>query len=277
LCKVAAPLLPLLTESVYKGLTQERSVHLCDWPGEDDLPADASLVAAMDLVREVCSAGHAVRKSNGLRSRLPLRKLVVAGPGTEVLAPYVELLKDELNVKDVVLTDDVATVARRSLTLVPSVLGPMLGPDTQKVIAAVRRGEWRELPGAVEAAGVHLRAEDGGYELRLKPLDERSSRALAGERAVVSLDLGVDNELESEGTARDVVRLVQSARRDAGLDVSDCIDLEIEAAAEVVRAADEHRIYICEQTLAMAIEVRPSSDGETHVRVTKVPCRQPRN
>ena len=63
LCRLAAPLLPLLTENVYQGLTGERSVHLSDWPVAADLPADGDLVATMDLVRDVCSAAHAIRKA----------------------------------------------------------------------------------------------------------------------------------------------------------------------------------------------------------------------
>ena len=71
-CRVTAPLLPLTTEEVWRGLTGERSVHLADWPLRDELPADDALVAAMDKVREVCSATSALRKAGSLRNRLPL-------------------------------------------------------------------------------------------------------------------------------------------------------------------------------------------------------------
>ncbi|MGH9029057.1 MAG: isoleucine--tRNA ligase, partial [Acidimicrobiales bacterium] len=273
LCRVAAPLLPFLTESVYRGLTGEHSVHLADWPAEGDLPGDPELVSSMDLVREVCSAAHALRKANGLRSRLPLRRLTVAMNDARVLKPYEELIKNELNVKALELTEEVGSVAERVLSVVPAVLGPLLGPDTQKVIAAVKRGEWREVPSGVEAASVTLRAEDGGYELRLRPLDERSARALAGDVGVLSLDLVVDEELESEGLARDVVRQVQAARRDAGLEVTDCVELRLDAPPDVAAAARAHEDYIAEQTLAMSVNVTESPGGELSVRVAKTPCR----
>ena len=87
LCRVAAPFLPFLSEAVYQGLTGERSVHLRPWPDADELPADPELVEAMDLAREVCSAGHSIRKAAGRRARLPLSRLTVAAPGASRLLP----------------------------------------------------------------------------------------------------------------------------------------------------------------------------------------------
>ncbi len=83
LCRVAAPFLPFLSEAVYRGLTAERSVHLRPWPDADELPSDAELVEAMDLAREVCSAGHSIRKATGRRARLPLSSPHGGGPGRE--------------------------------------------------------------------------------------------------------------------------------------------------------------------------------------------------
>nr|MDQ3757878.1 isoleucine--tRNA ligase [Actinomycetota bacterium] len=142
LCRVAAPLLPMVVEEVYTGLTGERSVHLADWPAADELPADDELVAAMDLVRDVCSAASSVRKAAGLRVRLPLPALTVAAPDAERLAPFTHLVADEVNVKDVRLTTDVSQAGSLVLQVVPAVLGPRLDPDVQKVIKAVKAGEW---------------------------------------------------------------------------------------------------------------------------------------
>ncbi|MBO0730167.1 MAG: isoleucine--tRNA ligase, partial [Acidimicrobiaceae bacterium] len=138
LCRVAAPLLPMLTESVWQGLTASRSVHLADWPDSSSLPADPALVATMDRVRDVCSAAHSVRKAQGLRARLPLARLTVAAPDAADLAPYRELIADEVNVKEVVLTDAVATLATHRLSVVFKVAAPRLGPATQAVAAAAR-------------------------------------------------------------------------------------------------------------------------------------------
>jgi len=268
LCKVAAPLLPLLTESVYRGLTGERSVHLEQWPAAGGLPADPELVEAMDIVRDVCSAAHAVRKANGRRARLPLRRLTVATTRPERLRPFVELIEDEVNVKEVVLTDEVGEVADRVLTLVPAALGPRLGPDTQRVIAAVRAGEWQHTDDGVFAGGVRLEADE--YVLVLRPRNVVEGRTLPDDVGVVTLDITVDDELESEGLARDVVRLVQSERRAAGLHVSDCITLEIVAPADTAAALRAHARYLAEQTLA--VEVRITDGDSLTIHLVKTPC-----
>src|SRR5690606_2389556 len=127
LCRVMAPLAPLTTEEVWRGLTGGRSVHLTDWPEADTLPADPELVATMDAVREVCSAALSVRKTNGLRVRLPLPKLTVATPDAAALEPFANLIADEVNVKQVTFTSDVSAYSRQVLTVVPRALGPRVG------------------------------------------------------------------------------------------------------------------------------------------------------
>lgn len=265
-CQVAAPLLPLLTEHIYRQLTGERSVHLTDWPDPRALPHDPELVRDMDLVRAVCSAAHAIRKANGLRARLPLARLTVAATDYRRLEPYRALVADEVNVKEVVTTDDLGTVAEEVLTVIPGVIGPRIGASTQKVIAAVKRGEWRSVPGGVEVAGIVLHAEEGGYELMRRPRDERTTRALPDGAGVVVLDIDVTPELVAEGLARDVVRLVQEARREAGLHVSDRIVAELVLPREEASAVASHRSYVSEQTLATELHIRAGEQRHIAVR-----------
>jgi len=149
--RVAAPLLPLTAEEVWRGLTGGRSVHLADWPDAASLPADAALVAAMDEVRRVCSAALSLRKASKLRVRLPLARLVVAAPDADALAPFVGLIADEVNVKKVELTTDVAAHGHFELVVNARAVGPRLGGDTQKVIRAVKSGEWTTTGGTVVA------------------------------------------------------------------------------------------------------------------------------
>ncbi len=254
LCRVAAPFLPFLTEAVYPGLTGKRSVHLEAWPEADELPSDPDLVEAMDLAREVCSAGHSIRKAAGRRARLPLSSLTVAAPGASRLLAYADLIADEVNVQQVKLVETVGELAETVLNVIPAALGPRLGARTQQVIAATRRGDWSRLPdGTVEAGGVQL--EQGEFELRLRPSDPGSSRTLPGEVGIVALDLETTAELEAEGLARDVIRFVQRARRDAGLKVTDRIRLWIglpDASAAVV---EQWKSHIAAQVLATEIDV----------------------
>ncbi len=207
LSRLCAPLLPYLSEVVYRGLTGEESVHLTDWPERSELPVDPELVTAMDLVRELCSSAHSIREQNGLRARLAARRtLTYAGPGAERLGPFAALIADEVNVKEVLLESDAAGRSALRLTLVPAALGPRLGEETQRVIAAWRRGEWSREGEEVRVGGVSLLA--GEYELRAAPSDEQTGRMLEG-GGVVLLDVVPDEALEAEGLARDAIREIQ--------------------------------------------------------------------
>ncbi|MGP8149476.1 MAG: isoleucine--tRNA ligase [Acidimicrobiales bacterium] len=266
LCRVAAPFLPFLTEAVYRGLTGQRSVHLEAWPDADELPSDPDLVEAMDLAREVCSAGHSIRKATGRRARLPLSSLTVAAPGASRLLAYADLIADEVNVQQVKLVETVGELAETVLNVIPAALGPRLGARTQHVIAATRRGDWSRLSdGTVEAGGVQL--EQGEFELRLRPSDPGSARTLPGEVGIVALDLETTAELEAEGLARDVIRFVQRARRDAGLKVTDRIRLWIGLPDASVAVVEHWRAHIAAQVLATEIDIAPLA--EVQAQTTK--------
>jgi isoleucyl-tRNA synthetase len=255
LSRVVAPLLPMVSEEIYRGLTGARSVHLTDWPDATTLSADPELVAAMDQVRDVASAALSLRKAKGLRVRLPLASLTVASPDAEALGPFADLLADEVNVKEVRLSGDVAAACSSVLAVVPRVLGPRLGTDVQRVIQAVKAGDWTSANGAVVAGGVELL--EGEYTLRLVPADPERSAPLPGDVGVVVLDTAVTPELAAEGVARDVVRAVQQARKDAGLDVADRIRLTVETSGAVADAVETHRDFVAAETLASELVFAP--------------------
>jgi isoleucyl-tRNA synthetase len=261
LCRVLAPLAPLTGEEIWRGLTGGRSVHLTDWPSADAFPADRALVASMDAVREVASAALSLRKARGLRVRLPLATLTVAAADATRLAAFRDLLADEVNVKDVVLTEDVSAYCRQVLTVVPRVLGPRVGKQVQQVIGAVKAGDWQLVDGAPVAAGVTL--AEGEYELKLVASDVENSAPLPGGAGVVVLDTRVTPELAAEGLARDVIRVVQQARRDADLDVSDRIALTVSASPAVVAAVDAHRDVVSAETLATSLAFGEVAGGFT--------------
>jgi isoleucyl-tRNA synthetase len=251
--RVVAPLAPMMAEEVWRGLTGGRSVHLTDWPSGEEFPADHDLVASMDAVRDVCSAALSLRKARGLRVRLPLPRLTVATPGAARLAPFTDLVADEVNVKDVVFATDVADYCQQVLTVVPRALGPRVGGQVQQVIKAVKAGDWSLVDGAPVAAGVTL--QPGEYELKLVAADADNSAPLPGGEGVVVLDTAVTPELAAEGLARDVVRVVQMARRKAGLDVADRVSLVVEASDEVAAAVQAHRDFLAAETLAVSVTV----------------------
>jgi isoleucyl-tRNA synthetase len=265
-CRVVAPLLPLTTEEIWRGLTGGRSVHLTDWPSYDDLPEDHALVASMDRAREVCSTVSALRKANQLRARLPLAALTVVTADPAALQGFTDVIRDEVNVKEVRLVDlgtadEAGFGLTQRLVVNARAAGPRLGRDVQTVIKASKSGDWRvDDDGAVYAAGTLL--EPGEFtveqEYTTAKQDEHAS-ALHGGGAVV-LDTAVTEELTREGLANDLVRAVQQARRDAGLHVSDRISLTVTGDEAVFDATVAHRDHLVRETLATQFGSSPNLD-----------------
>ncbi|WP_248580762.1 isoleucine--tRNA ligase [Nocardioides sp. InS609-2] len=273
-CRVAAPLLPLTTEEIWRGLTGERSVHLADWPAADELPEDADLVAAMDLVRDVCSAGSALRKSAGLRNRLPLSSLTVVAPGA-TLAGFEGLVAEELNLKAVRLVDAESTEAasyavEQRLVVHARAAGPRLGKDVQLAIKGSKSGDWSVADdGTVTAGGLAL--VEGEFTLETVAGDaDGTATGMLPRGGFVVLDTDVTPELAAEGLARDVVRAVQQARKDAGLDVSDRIALTIGGSAEVVAAVTTHADLVAGETLAASYDVVESGTEPLEITLARI-------
>ncbi len=255
-CRVAAPMLPLITENIWQGLTGGRSVHLTDWPDANEFPADPALVATMDAVREITSASLALRKKTGLRVRLPLADLTVVSAHASALNEFSDILRDELNVKQVTLVEltdssaaDFGVTSRLSVNA--RAAGPRLGKDVQRIIQAAKAGDWSEANGTVTAGGVEL--AEGEFELTLETeSDGESSRALGlvPSGGFALLDTATTPELEAEGLARDLIRAVQDTRKSAGFDVSDRIRLDL---------------IVCDDTDAHALTLAAGVDiaGET--------------
>ena len=257
--RLAAPLLPLVSEVIWRGLTGERSVHLADWPEASELPANPDLVAAMDDVRTVCSTVLSLRKAQNLRVRLPLPEVTVAAPDAERLRPFLGLIADEVNVKKVDLTDDVDVHGRFEIAVNARAAGPRLGKSVQTVIKAVKAGDWTEnADGVVVAAGIELLPEE--YTQKLVAAEPDSTAALPDGAGLVVLDSAVTEELEAEGWAKDRIRQLQDARRAAGLDVSDRINVVLEVPQDCKEWAERHRELIAGEVLATSFSVGEAGD-----------------
>ena len=177
LTRVAAPLIPLVSERVWQGLTGGRSVHLQDWPDADAFPAADDIRSAMDAVREVSSVANALRKQEGKRVRLPLARLTVVVPDAASLAQFEDILRDELNVKSVELVelkDDTAKAygITHRLSVNARAAGPRLGKQVQQVDPGRTAGDWAETDGVVTAGRHRARAR----RVRAGARDDRSAR-----------------------------------------------------------------------------------------------------
>ena len=253
LTRVVAPVLPLISEEIFRGLTGERSVHLQPWPTVDLLTKDDLLVASMDRVRDVCSTTLSLRKVHGRRVRLPLANLIIATSDSAGLREFADVIADEVNVRNVEFTDDVSSVAAFELQVVPSVVGPRLGANTQKVIVAVKKGDWKRNGNVITAGSIDL--FEGEYNLKLVPKSSGASATLNNSEGVVVLDIDLTPDLEAEGLARDLIRLIQQLRRESGLHVSDRIQLQLGLPEELAKQVTEHFATIKTETLATDIEM----------------------
>ncbi|MBC6494988.1 isoleucine--tRNA ligase [Microbacterium sp. 4-7] len=276
LTRVAAPLVPLISERVWQGLTGGRSVHLQDWPDDTAFPAADEIRDAMDAVRELSSVGNALRKKEKLRVRLPLARLTVVSPLAATLGQFEDILREELNVKSVELVQQSDTTAggygiSHRLSVNARAAGPRLGKNVQTVIKAAKSGDWSEVDGVVTAGGIVL--EPSEYDLVLETTGRPEGEALAivPSGGFVLLDTTTTPELEAEGLARDAIRVVQEARKNADLDVSDRIVLALNVGPADAEALQAHADLIAGETLAVAFAVQATDDMDTLVQEVTSP------
>lgn len=262
--RVAAPLIPLVAEEIWRGLTGGRSVHLEDWPDAASFPVDDELVSTMDRVREIASSGLALRKARGLRVRLPLARLTVVSTEGAALGRFGDILEQELNVKAVDFEPlDPGSLDQHGITRRLSVnaraLGPRLGKQVQQVIQAAKAGDWAVVDDVVTVGGTVLEA--GEYDLELEAADVASAIAFLSGEGFVILDTATTPELEAEGLARDVIRAIQDTRKAAGLDVSDRIELAITGSdAADIEALTAFAETISSETLAVQWRFEVAAD-----------------
>lgn len=286
LMRAIAPLVPMESEVIWKGLTGGESVHLADWPYLADadgketalgavLKADDELVCAMDSVRQVVSSTLSLRKAHQLRVRQPLAQLTVVTDQAQAVATYADVLKRELNVKAIAFST-LADASQHGLTIVHELkvnaraAGPRLGKSVQFAIKASKSGQWHvNESGApvVETPNGEVTLEAGEYELlnRVESSNKEASQNLVSAAmpsgGFVMLDTALSDDLVAEGYARDVIRVVQDARKEHGFDVADRIALKLTVPEGDVAKAQQFSDLIASETLATSIAIAAGESG----------------
>jgi isoleucyl-tRNA synthetase len=274
--RVAASLLPLVSEEIWRGLTGGRSVHLADWPDADLFPANAALVEAMDRVQQICSTGSSLRKAANLRVRLPLQELTVVAPGADALEGFAAVVADELNIRSVRLLDAESASPEefgieQKLVVNARAAGPRLGKNVQQAIKGSKSGDWSVSDeGVVTAGGLELEPQEYTLETVVAEADGGSaSVAVLPGGGFVVLNTELTPELEAEGTARDLVRAIQQARKDAGLNVSDRIRTTVTASQAVLDALVANTELVKTETLTLELDTVPAESGDPRITVEK--------
>ncbi|HEV3128531.1 MAG TPA: DUF5915 domain-containing protein, partial [Solirubrobacteraceae bacterium] len=266
--KLLAPFCPFVADEIYDNLDgAEPSVHMCDFP--DPGERDVQLEQAMVVVRRTVTLGLAARAQAGVRLRQPLRAAVVVATGSEreALERFAKVVAEELNVRELRFVSEADELGELELKPNYRSLGPRFGQQMPAVAQAVAGLD----PAAVAA---HLRDEEpvriviGGHEDQLGRDDLIiAMKPLAGYQVeregshAVALELEIDAELRREGWARDIVRAIQLARQEAGLQVTDRIALALDGDEELLGAAREHQPYIAGETLATEVSYESQPDG----------------
>jgi isoleucyl-tRNA synthetase len=237
LCKLMAPFAPFISEYIYKNLTGAESVHLTDWPVATE--ADYEIVSDMRRVQSIVSVGKQLREQYKLRNRLPLANITIAGAD---VSKYADIIRDELNVKQINFVADITSVADSFVYLITPKIGARLGSALREIVPAVKQGNYK-IDGDKLVVGDYTLNSDE-FENRLTVRDGITGAALPDNTAVVVLDTELTPELVVEGLANDALRFIQDSRKSANLDVSDRIKMVYSGDDEIMEAvaAHEHRI-----------------------------------
>jgi isoleucyl-tRNA synthetase len=264
--RLMAPLMPFLPETIYQNLVRTvdsaapMSVHMADWPEVEAEKQDQALIGAFDVVQRVVGLGRSARNNTRLRVRQPLKRLLVRVPDVDADAvkAHADQILEELNVKNLELVaSDASLVSYRLKPNLPRI-GKRFGKRIPAVRAALAQADAGRIASRV-AAGESFDLAVDGESIAFEPEDVLVESVAAEGYAcaeeggyLVGLDTRLDAELVQEGLARELVRTVQEARKQAGLEVSDRIVLRITGSPAVEDAVAAHRAFLMDETLASA-------------------------
>jgi len=268
LSKVMAPVMPYISESMYKNLTEGESVHLENWPEFDEKFIDHELNKEIELIMDVAKLGNTARARAKVKTRQPLGKVTIGV--TEDLIKYFnddqkQVLAEELNVKEVIVANDPTDIAQAVISPDARLLGPKYGADVQFIIKEARQGNYELLEnGNLQVAQFELLPEE--FNLGFKSKEGEDVESDKG--IVVALDTNITDELKAEGVTREIVRYVQELRKESNLEVSDRIRLNISANDEILNAVKLNDGYVESETLAESLTF--GNDQLAHVKSFQV-------
>ncbi len=253
--QLLAPFMPFLSDEIYRNLTGEDSVHLSDWPTANTTQIKPELDEEIGLARRVVNLGHAIRAGKKIRVRQPLTTVTIGLPKSvnpEVVLLQKDVILEELNVKNLEILKDAGEVAQYVAVPNSKLLGPKYGKDVQKIIQEAKAGNFKvQEDHSIKVAGFTLLPEE--IELAFKGKEGFDVESEEG--VVVALDIEVTDELYQEGLMREVVRLVQDLRKEAGYEVSDRIQLQIKTSGKLEEAVTQFSDTIKTETLAEDLQV----------------------
>lgn len=259
LCKLIAPFTPYISEEIYRNLTEEVSVHLSTYPKANLELIDTELEEKMDLVKNLVALGRASRETAKIKVRQPIQKVLVDGRFEDVIGDMIELIKEELNVKEVLFTKDLGEYMNFSLKPNFKVLGPVLGANMKLFAGELNKLNPNEVAPRLEN-GETLSCEIAGENFEFNKdhvlinISAKEGFNVSMENNLfVILDTTLNKQLIEEGFAREFISKIQQIRKSSNFDVLDNIDIEFNSDDEVANAIESFKDYIKSETLALNI------------------------
>ncbi len=278
--KLLAPFCPFIADEIYDNLDGTLpSVHLCDFPVEATLaPIDGGLEEAMAIARETVRLGLAARAKPKIKIRQPLAEAVVVADRRErdAIERLAEIVREELNVKRIRFVDAAEELGHYEIKANYRTLGPQFGKNMPQAAEAIAALDGRHVANTLrtgEKVGIFVAGREHSLSAEDLLLSMRAPEGYSVERDgahAVALELAIDEALRLEGHAREIVHAVQNARKAAGLQVEDRIELALAGNAALTDAACTHETYIAGETLAVKLEVAGSLEGPDHQEIVDI-------
>jgi len=267
LSKLIAPIVPFVSEELYRNLTGEESVHLTDYPKYDEKLIDEHIENRMDLVRSIISIGRYVREENKVKVRQPLSEAIVDGKNKDALADLTNLIMEELNVKDVVFAEDLnefmTFTIKPNFKEVGKVFGKNIGEYQKKLLEL----NSEEISALQNGGSIKMTVADAEYEVTPEMVEIRYN-AKEGfnvgmeDGNFIILDTRITEGLKMEGDAREFVSKVQSMRKECNFDIADRIKTTYNADGEFVKAIEEYNEYVKNETLTIELVFAENLDKD---------------
>jgi len=259
ICKMIAPFVPFISEEIYTSLTGNESVHIDYYPEANEDLIDLELEERMDLVRELVRLGRASREAVKIKVRQPLREVLIDGKYEDKIKDLVPLIKEELNVKEVVFEKDLSQFMNYSLKPNFKLVGPILGSKVKSFAKALNELDSHEIVKRLDEDGKIIMNLDGEDVEILKDYITVTISAKEGfdvameNNLFVILDTTLTKELLNEGYAREFISKIQQMRKANGYDVLDNINIYYDSDEEIKEAVELFEDYIKSETLAVSI------------------------
>ncbi len=274
LVKVAAPFIPFVTEAVYRNLRTENdidSVHLCDYPVPDPARRDPELEWKMGTVQQTVRMGRAIRRMHDLKIRQPLKAIHLVTRNQDerkVLREMEDIIRDELNVKEVIFRENEEELVEFQAKPNYRVLGRELGKDMKKAEEKIGALSAQEIQSLIEGTTLNIDLGTRTLDLtedsvQIQRFEKENLKVLNEGSLTVALDPELSDELVKEGLVRDLIRAVQNLRKDSGLDVTDRVVLYLDASNNLAEAVREFEEYLMSETLALSIKWEKRDDARS--------------